>query len=132
MDHFSSNDCHVIRLGYTISELIGAMQRGYGEGVLQHLSLQLTLLYQYIMIEGSHLIPYVFLYVYKLRVYIRENIEVISSRLGFCFKSVPSLGFIDKQLRMFGSQNGISTDNMRFGYSESKGGISGMKSLQWW
>jgi len=57
-------------------------------------------------------------FLYKLRVYIRENIEVISSHLGFCYKSVPSLGFIDKELRMFGSQNGIFTDNIRFDYSK--------------
>jgi len=30
---------------------------------------------------------------------------------------------------MFGSQNGISADNMRFSYSESKGGISGIKGI---
>jgi len=33
------------------------------------------------------------------------------------------LGFVDKELRMFGSQNGISPDNMRFGYSKNKSGI---------
>jgi len=132
VDGFAGNYSHESgSLHQPIGELV-RLQGRKRERIGEYFFFQFTSLLDDIIIEGCHLISYVFFDVHELGVNVCKYIKVIHRYRSSLYEGVAFSGFQDEQLGVFRTKQSVPTQRLFFGLRQGECDVFRRKTVDRW